>query len=286
MKLEITKSDITEYPSLQEDIYIDASVMQIADIIPRIEEKLNLGYNFLMLDFTLTDLKRMLGFKVNDNSKINVKKLFDLKQQNENHFIVVSAPLIEGDKIKKILRFVQDCPNSIILWTSNKKMAEEAKEFGLKYEYFIPEKREKERRIGTFYQARLFDGSLTIFNINAFGNIRRDNLIWIIRGEEIIQEAHGAKVELGDQVLVCCKQIDANDNLYISFVAYVIIAIADIENVEVAYNHRFYDCSEPYTLKNGLYVRFLHYFIKKFQLDTLLPKRLTQEQKRKLLHPD
>ena len=293
MKLLDLMNVFTKMFKQMPDLYIDSSVMQIKGIIEVIEEKIKEGYNIIMLDASVIEFKRLLNYKKgNDIASENAKLFLALKENRKysKHFIVVSEPLITGDRIQRVIEFLEHNPlNSTILWTSNKKMAEEAAKRGLKYEYLSPIKKQKKvERIGTLYQARYIGNELFLYNVDYKNQKRRDNQIWIQRDSTIFKDPEvGFLLKIGDKVMIATEIYDSvTARSYISFVCYIIVALEQINNIKVEFNYRFYDINEHKKLKNHIFIDFLEEFIQIKGLKDRLLNSISKAQKRVLLNPD
>lgn len=252
------------FPSVKprKDILVDASTMQIYDIIPRILSKIEEGYRFVITRTNRIELSLLSTYEKPDQSSKNARAYLNLEKLYPNSFISVNdkSPLTDPDS--RLIAF--GALNGLEFWTSDGGARDRATDLGYKVEFLNSNKLKSnfnnEKKTGTFWQAKLEGSSLVLSNKQQIRSIT------IIRGRTVYQNPeNGFQLKLGDQVLVCIKKTkDCIDKEYVAFAAYTIISIAESENVNIDFTHQFYDRSEPYTLKNAVYTAAVINYIDKY----------------------
>lgn len=243
------------------DILVDASSMQIHDIIPRIMSKIERGYRFVITLTNRWELYLLTTYEIQDTSSRNAQAYLSLESTYPNSFVSVkdSSPFRDPDS--SIIRFV--ALNNVELWTSDGRAKDRAKLLGYEKVEFLDSNQlnpRPEKKTGTFWQAKLEGDSLVLSNKQTI------RYICIIRERKVYENPeNGFELKKGDKVIVCIKKLNFDVNLeYIAFAAYTIISISESENVSIDYTHQFYDRSEPNTLKNKVYTTILNKYIDEF----------------------
>lgn len=232
-------------------ILVDASVMQIQDIITRIKAKIVDGYIFVITTTNRQELEKLTKHITEDLSSENARLYLELERENPNNFVSVSDFWTFTDPNLRILQYI--IRHNIELWTSNTDLAINANRFDSKVEFWDPKVYNSLTKVkgkGTFWQARLEGGSLIL------DNNQIDRLVWVVRNNRLYANPkNGFEFLIGDEVIVAIKKYNPNVNLYyIAFAAYTIVAIANNNNVTINFTHQFYDRREPKTeLQNQLY---------------------------------
>ncbi len=250
----------------RKDILVDASVMQIQDIIARIEAKIKDGYTFVITTTNRQELEKLTKHIKDDLSSENARKYLELQKSYPNNFSSVADLWTFSNPDLRILQFIKR--HNVELWTSDTELAINANSFDSKVEFWDPKVYNKTmtkiKGKGTFWQARLEGGSLIL------DNNQKDRLVWVVRNDRLYTNPkNGFEFMIGDEVIVAIKKYNPKVNLYyIAFAAYTIVAIANNNNVTINYTHQFYDKREPKTeLQNQLYKTAVLSYIEKYFSD-------------------
>lgn len=266
----------------KKDIVIDASAMAIVNIVGRINQMVEEGYRFLLLETTREELDKLQKFTGEDVSKWNASKLLGISQIDREHFWNVRERFLFKDPDNRIAHYCINNRKNVILWTADKRLAAEVNGSNCEVLYLGPDgmatAQPKNRRISKFFQAQMKDGKLVI------SNNRQDREIWILRDNSCIKNPeNGFELKLRDQILVGIrKQNHEYRKAYVAFAAYTVIKISDSENVQVDYTHQYYDEYEPQTkLSNPVYKIFVLNFISKNFKD--FPYKIDEEVKMQII---
>lgn len=266
----------------KKDIVIDASAMAIVNIVARVNQMIDEGYRFILLETTREELDKLQKFKGEDVSKWNASKLLGISQKDKDHFYNIRERFLFRDPDNRIAHFCINHKDNVILWTADKRLAAEVNGSDCEVVYLGPDgmanNQLKNTRVGTFFQAKIMDGALVI------ENNRQDREIWILRENNCIKNPeNGFELKLKDQILVGIrKQNHKSCKSYVAFGAYTVIKISDKENVQIDYTHQYYDEYEPRTkLSNPAYKIFVLNFIQKNFEN--FPVRMDEEEKMRII---
>ena len=249
----------------RKNILVDASTMQIHDIIPRIISKINEGNKFVITRTNRIELNLLTTYEKPDLSSRNAAAYLSLERLYPRSFISImdSSPLRDPDA--RIIRFGAVNKNNVQIWTSDAGALGRANNVGCDVEFFDSNKLNPrpEKKIGTFWQAKNENGFLVLSNKQTIRSI-----IIVRENQVYYNPANGFKLKIGDQIIVCIKKSHPHvDKDYIAFAAYTLISNESENNVLIDYTHQFYDKTEPRLIKNELYRAAILNYIKKYMPD-------------------
>ena len=249
----------------RKNILVDASTMQIHDIIPRIISKIKEGNKFVITRTNRIELNLLTTYEKPDISSRNASAYLSLERLYPRSFIssMDSSPLREPDA--RIIRFGAVNKNNVQIWTSDAGALRRASDVGCDVEFFDSNKLNPrpEKKTGNFWQAKNENGFLVLSNKQTIRSIIivRDNKVYY-------NPANGFKLKIGDQIIVCIKKSHPHvDKDYIAFAAYTLISNESENNVLIDYTHQFYDKTEPRSIKNELYRAAVLNYIEKYMPD-------------------
>lgn len=256
----------------RKNILVDASTMQIHDIIPKIISKIKEGNKFVITRINRIELYLMTTYEKQDISSMNASAYLALERLYPRSFISIMDSSALRDPDARIIRFGAVNLNNVQIWTSDAKALEIANNVGCDVEFFDsnklnPRPEKPEKKTGTFWQAKNENGFLVLSNKQTIRSIT------IVRENQVYYNpANGFKLKIGDQIIVCIKKAHPNvDKDYIAFAAYTLISNESENNIHIDYTHQFYDKTEPRLIKNELYRAAVLNYIEKYMPD--LPEK-------------
>ncbi len=242
-------------------ILVDASAMQIHNIIQQIVAKIEQGYIFIMTPTNRAEINLLTTYEKPDQSSNNAAAFLELESKYPKSFVNVNDFSRLKDPDSRIICF--GLLNKVEIWTADGGMKDRASALGWKVNFLDSKKlNPSSEKKGTFWQAMFEGDSLLLSNKQTIRSIM------IIREKKAyINPQNGFALKINDKILVLIKKVDTSINKeYIAFAAYTVISISATDNVTIDYTHRFYDRFEPKNLKNDVYrVAILNY------IDTYLP---------------
>ncbi len=250
----------------RKNILVDASTMQIHDIIPRIISKIKEGNKFVITKTNRIELNLLTTYEKPDISSRNASAYLSLERLYPKNFISImdSTPLRDPDA--RIIRFgAVNNKNNVQIWTSDAGALRRASDVGCDVKFFDSTKLNPrpEKRTGNFWQAKNENGSLVLSNKQTIRSI-----IIVRENQVYYNPANGFKLKIGDQIIVCIKKSHPHvDKDYIAFAAYTLISNESENNVLIDYTHQFYDKTEPRLIKNKLYRAAILDYIEKYMPD-------------------
>ena len=249
----------------RKNILVDASTMQIHDIIPRIISKIKEGNKFVITRTNRIELNLLTTYEKPDISSRNASAYLSLERLYPKNFISTmdSTPLRDPDA--RIIRFGAVNIKNVQIWTSDAGALGRASDVGCDVKFFDSHKLNPrpEKRTGNFWQAKNENGFFVLSNKQTIRSI-----IIVRENQVYYNPANGFKLKIGDQIIVCIKKSHPHvDKDYIAFAAYTLISNESENNVLIDYTHQFYDKTEPRLIKNKLYRAAVLDYIEKYMPD-------------------
>lgn len=242
---------------------IDASITSVKNvrvILKKIcEEPCLKDFKIILTSVTIRELQMLQTTKDSDgqdarfilNHAIDYGKTYQLIQIQEN----------ESTPDNCIVKYCATHKSNVVLLTSDKEMALNAKMKGV-HVLFLKQQEGKK-------QAKIRNGIVSLYPTRRIGNqlftgemqtAKRSMLVITQDGKEYSQNI--CELHVGDNILIASLRDDC-----LIFVVYNLISLATENNAQTIFSRRYYATDEIDNLENARYQEFLKEFIKKHNIN-------------------
>lgn len=231
---------------------IDASITGISHLRESFEKIYATAKEKIILtSITIKELKRMQNF--NDVDAKDAAYILSEAVEKKDKFETVLIDETLDTEDDCIVKYCADNKESVILLTSDKEMALNARMYGVKTEYLKQNKErnnsQNDNKIKTLYPAKKIAGNLLITNLQT------DNRSICVYSQGKQYNDGICVLKIGDDVFISTKKEN-----YITFAHYRVISLYAEENCELIYSKRLYDYNDV-DLPKEEYITFVKDFI-------------------------
>ncbi len=249
----------TESESKQDTEYdvgyvIDASITGIENLRAILSDLCHKNNTKLILtSMTIKELDKLQ--KIKDIQGYDAIFIMDMALENDDCFlnVLIDESLDTPDDC--IVKYCIDHKDKVVLLTSDKRMALDAKSRGVKTQYFKQTSAKKQSsantvsRKNTLLIARKLGEQLFV---TALHN-NRISIMVISNGIEHIEGV--CELKIGDDVYLATKRLE-----YLTFAHYQITSLEAVNNCNLIFSKRIYYTAEIKTLPKSSYVSFMSDF--------------------------